>query len=114
MAKLELEISDELRSPELADFVKIAEDCINLYAKKNADYGNSFDKGMDAIGIKYGIGRIFDKCNRLVELTKDDKEQQVKDESLEDTVTDLACYSIMLLAYNKRKRAESMKEIELN
>lgn len=114
MAKIELEISDELKTSEVVDFAEIAQECIDLYSKKNADYGNSFDKGMDAIGIKYGIGRIYDKCNRLVEITKDNKEQQVKDESLEDTVMDLACYSIMMLAYNKRQRKEIMKNIDLN
>lgn len=114
MAKIELEISDELRTPEVADFAKIAEDCISLYAKKNHDYGNSFDKGMDAIGTAYGVGRIFDKVNRLTTLTNSDIKPAIDNESVEDTLKDLACYSIMLLAYNKRKRAESMKEIELN
>lgn len=114
MAKIELEISDELRTKEVEDFADIAQDCIKLYSKKNSDYGNSFDKGMDAIGIKYGIGRIYDKCNRLVEITKDNKEQQVKDETLEDTIMDLACYSIMMLANLKRQRTNKLKEVELN
>lgn len=114
MANIELTIPDELKTQEVEDFANIAQECITLYSEKNADYGNSFDKGMDAIGIKYGIGRIFDKCNRLVEITKDNKEQQVKDETLEDTVMDLACYSIMMLAYRKRQRTNKLKEVELN
>lgn len=114
MANIELIIPDELKTQQVEDFADIAQDCIALYSKKNADYGNSFDKGMDAIGVKYGIGRIFDKCNRLVEMTKDNKEQQVKDETLEDTVMDLACYSIMMLAYKKRQLEDKLKNIDLN
>lgn len=116
MAKIELEISDELRTPEVADFAIIAEDCINLYAKKNHDYGNSFDKGMNDIGNAYGVGRIYDKVNRLVTLNNLNPfdKPQITNENIEDTLMDLACYSIMMLAYRKRERAESMKEIELN
>lgn len=114
MANVTLIIEDKLKTVEVEDFANIAQNCISLYSKKNADYGNSFDKGMDAIGIKYGIGRVFDKCNRLVEITKEDKIQQIKDETVEDTLMDLACYSIMMLANIKRNKANTLKNIDLN
>lgn len=96
-----IQISDELATKEVLDFTEVAKSCIDLYSKKNHDYGNSFDKGMDNIGIPYGVGRIYDKMNRLVTLTKE--EAQVKDESIDDTLRDLACYSMMMLAYRKRE-----------
>lgn len=114
MADIIINVEDRLHTNEVHKFAEIAAECVQLYSVKNHDYGNSFDKGMDTIGIKYGIGRIYDKCNRLVEITKDDKEQQVKDETLEDTLMDLACYSIMMLAYRKRQRTNKLKEVELN
>lgn len=115
MAKIELEISDELKTPEVVDFAETAIECIDLYSKKNHDYGNSFDKGMNAIGPAYGVGRIYDKVNRLITLSKNTETAiAVTDESIEDTVKDLACYSIMTLCYIKRVRKESLKDIELN
>lgn len=86
---------------EIETFKSITDEMSELYAKKNADYGNSFDKGMETIGMAYGVGRMYDKMNRIINLTKG-HEAKVKDEKLEDTVLDLANYSVMLLSYLKR------------
>ena len=110
MAELKFEIADEICTDEVKNFIFEAHRCVDLYAKKNHDYGNSFDKGMDTIGPSYGIGRIFDKMNRLVNLTNG-KEQQVKDESIDDTLRDLACYSIMMLTYRKKEIENKQKQI---
>lgn len=91
---------------EIETFKAITKEMSELYAKKNADYGNSFDKGMDTIGMAYGVGRMYDKMNRIINLTKG-HEAKVKDEKLEDTVLDLANYSIMLLSYIKRNGKKS-------
>lgn len=93
-------IDKDLITPEVEDFNNIAMECVNLYARKNHDYGNSFDKGMDTIGTAYGIGRIYDKVNRLITLSN--HQAKISDESFNDTLIDLACYSIMMIAYNKR------------
>ena len=107
-----INIDDNLYTREVNEFINETEGLVDLYAKKNNDYGNSFDKGMDTIGMAYGVGRIYDKMNRLVTLTKEDA--AVKDESIDDTLRDLACYSIMMLTYRKRQRDNKLKEIELN
>lgn len=86
---------------EIETFKSITNEMSELYAKKNADYGNSFDKGMDTIGMAYGVGRMYDKMNRIINLTKG-HQAKVIDEKLEDTVLDLANYSVMLLSYLKR------------
>lgn len=94
----EINIDDNLFTREVNEFANETAELIDLYAKKNNDYGNSFDKGMNDIGMAYGVGRIYDKVGRLVNLTKHPNKQQVN-ESIEDTLKDLACYSIMMLRY---------------
>lgn len=110
MTEVMIQIEDELCTDEVVQFANEAKQCVELYSKKNHDYGNSFDKGMDNIGIAYGVGRIYDKMNRLVTLTK--KEAQVKDESIDDTLRDLACYSMMMLAYRKRQIEKEHSKID--
>ena len=74
----------------------------NLYEKKNADYGNSFDKSCNEFGITAALVRMNDKFNRIKSLTKNDN--LVKDESIEDTLIDLANYSIMTLIWYKNNK----------
>ena len=110
MAEVMIQIEDELCTDEVIQFANEAKQCVELYSKKNHDYGNSFDKGIDNIGMAYGVGRIYDKMNRLITLTK--KEAQVKDESIDDTLRDLACYSMMMLAYRKRQIEKEHSKID--
>lgn len=98
-----IQINDDLFTREVNEFANEAAELIDLYAKKNNDYGNSFDKGMKDIGMAYGVGRIYDKVGRLVNLTKHPNKQQVN-ESIEDTLRDNACYSIMMLRYLKQNK----------
>ena len=110
MTEVIIQIEDELCTDEVVQFANEAKQCVELYSRKNHDYGNSFDKGMDNIGMAYGVGRIYDKMNRLITLTK--KEVQVKDESIDDTLRDLACYSMMMLAYRKRQIEKEHSKID--
>lgn len=72
---------------------------MNIYTKKNADYGNAFYKSLNKYtNIAYCV-RAEDKINRLLNLAN--KEGQVKDESIEDTLRDLFNYTAMYLAYEK-------------
>lgn len=64
-----------------------------LYAAKNADYGNSFGDTYADLGIVSAVTRITDKTNRLKSLCKPGA--QVTDESIRDTLLDLANYAIM-------------------
>ena len=67
-----------------------------VYAQKNSDYGNSFGETFDKLGIISAVTRISDKYNRLVSLcTKSEEERQVKDESITDTLLDMANYCMM-------------------
>jgi len=81
-----------------------AEICIELnkiYVKKNNDYGDSFSKSYDEFGMAMPCIRLDDKLNRLKSLTKG-KDQQVKDESIKDTLLDLANYAIMTIIEMER------------
>lgn len=70
----------------------------NLYASKNSDYGNSFGETYQKLGIISALTRISDKYNRLVSLaTKPEEERKVKDESIQDTLLDMANYCIMTI-----------------
>ena len=73
---------------------KICQELTETYKKKNADYGNSFENSLDKHGLIAGIVRMDDKMSRLISLNSK-KEQQVMDESLRDTLMDLANYAIM-------------------
>lgn len=66
----------------------------DLYTSKNKDYGDSFGKSYKEYGLTMLCIRLEDKLNRLKSLVKNGT-AQVKDESIEDTLLDLANYSIM-------------------
>lgn len=99
----EVEIPIELVDDKVETFATIVKEMIALYAKKNHDYGNSFDEGCDKIGTGYPLGRLLDKMNRLIACMGKEDEMQVN-ESIEDTLKDLACYSVMTLSYLRRKK----------
>ena len=64
------------------------------YERKNADYGDSFAQSLDKHGLIAAIVRMDDKMNRVINLYKAD-ERLVEDESIRDTLMDLANYAIM-------------------
>lgn len=65
-----------------------------LYARKNTDYGDSFHKTYVEEGMAMARIRLSDKLERFKRLTKSN-EQHVQDESVRDTLIDLANYAIM-------------------
>lgn len=66
-----------------------------IYKRKNADYDDAFSKSFAEYGMTMPCIRLEDKLNRLKALTVHKKRQQVLDESVEDTLLDLANYAIM-------------------
>jgi hypothetical protein len=65
-----------------------------LYEQKNNAYGDSFQKTFDELGIISAVTRIRDKYNRLQTLSLN-KNINTGDESIKDTLLDLANYAIM-------------------
>ena len=67
-----------------------------LYAKKNHDYGDSFHQTFVEEGMVMARIRLGDKLNRFKTLSRGN-EQKVNDESIRDTLIDLANYAIMTI-----------------
>ena len=96
-------VPKQLVTPEVVALRDQQNKMLNLMAKKNADYGNAFNKGCNKLGYKYGIARMYDKLNRLIHFIEDDfngcNKPNVEDETMFDTIQDLGNYCNMLLAW---------------
>lgn len=77
-----------MRHKELCDGLN------TLYARKNHDYGDSFHQTFVEEGMAMPRIRLGDKFSRFKTLTQSGG-QQVTDESIRDTLLDLANYAIM-------------------
>ena len=85
----------------LEEFKQITEEMVDLYRRKNADYGDSFAVLYERFGLKSVVIRLWDKVMRLETLCN--KEAGVKDESIDDTLIDIANYAVMTLAERRCK-----------
>lgn len=91
----------------IKEFEKITKEMLDIYKKKNSNYGNSFGKAFDELGPISGVTRLYDKMNRIIALTKGTENNY---ESLEDTFIDMANYAIMNLI-EMRYQKEKIKEL---
>lgn len=91
-------IADDYKAIETKPdmFDAIVKRMADTYRAKNADYGDSFGQSVKEFGYTAALVRMSDKFNRLKNLMRNDAEMRVKDESIKDTILDLACYSVML------------------
>jgi hypothetical protein len=71
---------------------KIQNEALELFTKKNIDYGGAFAK-YGVIGV---LMRIEDKLQRSMSITKNGV-NLIKDEGIRDTLIDLHNYSAMAL-----------------
>lgn len=80
----------------------ICDELNQIYEQKNHDYGDSFHKSWIEEGMAMPRIRLGDKFYRFKTLTlnansQDADAQRVKDESIRDTLLDLANYAIMTI-----------------
>lgn len=80
----------------VAMFRQITDEMAGTYARKNATYNDSFGKSVNKYGFIAALTRMSDKFNRIENLILG-AENKVPDESLEDSLLDLACYSVMTI-----------------
>ena len=73
-------------------FKKVQNEGLELFIKKNKDYGESYSN-FGLIGI---ITRLSDKINRLINISNT-KITLIKDETLKDTLLDLQNYATLAL-----------------
>lgn len=94
-------VDEDKKAPEtgIEHFDDIVSKMREIYVAKNTDYGSSFDKGMNRFGWKSFLTRVYDKFNRVDELTSTGNNPKVVDEKLEDTLMDLANYAILGIIY---------------
>jgi len=93
---------------------------IDITKKKNADYAGAGDdpfnnfrhisnfvkgRGLDVVAVGF-LTRMSDKFSRIGSFI-DNGELQVKDESVEDTLLDLANYSALFAGYLREARKQA-------
>ena len=103
-------MTNNLTPQNVTDFRTIANELSDLYAKKNAAYGNSFGETFGKLGIISAITRISDKYNRLVNLTTHPDIDNLG-ESIDDTLMDTAAYCIMTLVELRRRKQNEIKSL---
>lgn len=96
---------------KIAYFRELTEYMANTYKSKNRDYGDSFGASVDKYGLISALTRISDKFNRLESLILNGN-NEVKDESLQDTLLDLACYSLMTIIELDKKKEPPKEDRE--
>lgn len=89
--------SRPVMSDNVQSFMNITTDMAKTYAAKNHDYGNSFEQSCNKFGIIASVVRLGDKMNRIESLAI--KKAEVKDESIKDTLLDMANYAIMTVMW---------------
>ena len=72
------------------------------HTRKNSDYGDAAYKGYKKFGDYYFMVQLHNKYQRLESLTIGNKTQQVNDESIDDTLLDMANYAVMYLESRHR------------
>ncbi len=95
-AYLELKgIVDDLdKEPKAERFFRVVLEMTDLYVRKNHDYGDSFGEVYKDYGINSGIIMLRHKLARIESIAR--KGNKI-DESIKDSLIDLASYAIMTL-----------------
>lgn len=89
---------DTSQRKDIADFSAITKTMLETFKAKNQDYGNSFELSLNEEGLAASRIRMGDKWNRFKNLSKS-QDIKVKDESIRDTLLDMASYCIMTVMW---------------
>lgn len=90
----------------VVEFAEVTHQMLELYSRKNRDYGDSFNHSLDEDGLLVAKIRLGDKISRFNSLLKNG-EAKVTDESMLDTLIDIANYSVMTVMWLYRNSDES-------
>ncbi|WP_025080542.1 nucleotide modification associated domain-containing protein [Lactobacillus hamsteri] len=91
----EYEATNKIQSSN--SFKRYTDHLADVLLEKNEAYGDSFTKSVDQFGNTVIAIRLSDKFNRICSLIGKD-ELKENDESLQDTLLDMAGYSILALS----------------
>lgn len=78
-------------------FEMVTAEMLNMYQRKNADYGNSFAETIREFGFIPAVARINDKLKRVKNMVKGREMNIIKDESLRDNLMDIANYCVLTI-----------------
>ena len=85
-------------------FEMVTAEMLNMYQRKNADYGNSFAETTREFGFIPAVARINDKLKRVKNMVKGQEMNIIKDESLRDNLMDIANYCVLtIIELDKQK-----------
>lgn len=104
--KIEIKTRDQY----IENFTHVVSEMIDLTRKKNNDYGGATDpwKNFREFGQLGILVRMSDKWARIKSALAEKRELKVSDETVEDTIFDLAVYSVILLLWiRSRQRGEN-------
>jgi len=89
---------------------RIMDELWQLHVRKDADYAGGDSLGNFRLAERFGVPawkgaaiRMSDKFSRFVSLVNKGK-AQVSDESMEDTLKDLAIYAMIVIALRRRRQ----------
>lgn len=94
-------MTTEQMNYKIQEFKNITQEMLDIYSRKNVDYDDAFTKSLEEDGLLVAKIRLGDKYKRFSALIK--QENLVKDESIEDTLLDMASYAIMTIMFNRNK-----------
>ena len=81
-------------NPFMEEYEKIVNETVKLCKRKNTDYGSSVQDTYEKFGDISYLVRITDKYNRICSLLQNGK-AEVENESITDTIVDLANYCFL-------------------
>ena len=98
-------------TPYEQEYMNISGYLRDIFLQKNKDYGSSVQKSYNRYesygkgeGLKYCVGRLGDKMSRIENIAFNHS-NNVKDETVEDTLLDLANYCILtVISYRENKK----------
>ena len=113
--------TNALYTPYEQKYMDVINKLKETFLKKNHDYGSSVKKNYDKFeaygkneGLKYVFGRIAEKHDRLESLIYGAHTNQVTDESVEDTLLDMANYAILAAVSIQEHKTNSVQEHKTN
>lgn len=96
---------EDMNRPD-TDFAQICSELTALHTRKNHDYGNAFERTMTDLPENmrngYALGMLRAKVDRITTLLSSGA--WGKEESIDDSLDDLACYAIMFRAYRRKNK----------
>lgn len=102
----------ELVKEKVTQHKLICDTLTSIYRQKNHDYGDSFAKVRSVVPNAILV-RLMDKLERLKTLLGKGEQARVVDESIYDTLIDMANYCIMELIERQFERQELNEKTEL-